>query len=151
MIRNLLMAAVVVLLGSAVIAADLKSGPQTGDKVPGAFHPYNVTGESAWRNSCLYCKAGEGPTAMIFARSNDAQTAKLLKALDAVTVKNEKAEMTSFAVYFGDKAKLEPQLKEVAKKAELKTLVLAIDDVEEPIPAKYNLNKDADVTVVLYV
>jgi hypothetical protein len=152
MIRNLLVAAVAVLVGSAVIAADLKSGPQAGDKVPGAFHPYNVNGEAAGRNSCLYCKAGDSPVAFVFARSgDDAQTAKLVKALDAVTVKNEKAEMFSFAVFMGDKAKLEPQLKDLAKKAELKTLVLAIDDIEEPIPAKYNLSKDADVTVILYV
>ena len=59
--------------------------------------------------------------------------------------------MFSFAVFMGDKAKLEPQLKDAAKKAELKALVLAIDDIEEPIPEKYKLNKDADVTVILYV
>ena len=29
--------------------------------------------------------------------------------------------------------------------------MLAIEDNEDPIPAKYNLSKDADVTVVLYV
>ena len=59
--------------------------------------------------------------------------------------------MFSFAVFQGDKAKLEPQLKDAAKKAELKKLVLSIEDKEDPIPAKYNLNKDAEVTVLLYV
>jgi hypothetical protein len=152
MIRKLFVVAIAALVGGVVIAADLKSGPQAGDKVPGAFHPYNVNGEAAGRNACLYCKAGDSPVAFVFARSgDDAQTHKLIKALDAITVKNEKAEMYSFAVFIGDKAKLEPQLKDMAKKAELKALILAIDDIEEPIPEKYKLNKEADVTVILYL
>lgn len=152
MVRTLLAAAVVAVLGGAVVAADLKSGPQPGAKVPGAFHPYNVTGEDAGKTACLYCKGGDSPVIAVFARTgDDAMTAKLLKAVDAETVKHAKAEMFSFAVFQGDKAKLEPQLKDAAKKAELKTTVLAIEDKEDPIPEKYALNKDADVTVVLYV
>ena len=152
MVRNLFAAAIVAVLGGAVVAADLKSGPQAGDKVPGAFHPYNVNGENAGKTACLYCAAGDSPTAVVFARTgDDAMIQKLLKALDAQTVKHAKADMYSFAVFSGDKAKLEPQLKDAAKKAELKKLVLAIEDNEDPIPAKYNLSKDADVTVLLYV
>jgi len=152
MVRTLLAAAAVTVLGSALVAADLKSGPQAGDKVPGAFHPYNVTGEDAGKTACLYCKGGDDPVAVVFARTgNDPMTYKLLKALDAETVKHAKADMFSFAVFTGEKSVLEPQLKEAAKKADLKKLVLAIEDKEDPIPPKYNLSKDADVTVVLYV
>ena len=152
MIRNLLAVATVAVLGGFVVAADLKSGPQTGDKVPGAFHPYNVNGEDAGKTACLYCKAGDDPTVMIFGRTgDDAMVHKLFKAIDAETVKHAKADMNSFAVFQGEKAKLEPQLKDAAKKADLKKLVLAIEDSEDPIPAKYNLSKDADVTVILYV
>ncbi|QJW97312.1 hypothetical protein [Frigoriglobus tundricola] len=152
MVRTLLAAAVVAVLGSALVAADLKSGPPPGDKVPGAFHPYNVTGEDAGKAACLYCKGGDDPVAVVFARTgDDPMTHKLLKALDAETVKHAKADMFSFAVFTGNKALLEPQLKEAAKKADLKKIVLAIEDATDPIPAKYNLNKDADVTVILYV
>ena len=152
MVRTLLAAAVVAVLGSALVAADLKSGPQAGDKVPGAFHPYNVTGEDAGKTACLYCKGGDDPVAVVFARTgDDAMTHKLLKALDAETVKHAKADMFSFAVFTGDKSVLEPQLKDAAKKADLKKIVLAIEDKEDPIPTKYNLSKDADVTVILYV
>ena len=152
MIRNLFAAAVAAALAGAVVAADLKSGPQTGDKVPGAFHPYNVTGEDAGKTACLYCKAGDDPVAVVFARTgDDAMTHKLIKALDTETVKHAKADMFSFAVFTGDKDKLEPQLKAAAKAADLKKLVLAIEDKGDPIPAKYNLSKDADVTVILYV
>jgi hypothetical protein len=152
MIRNLLAAAVVATLGGFVAAADLRSGPQTGDKVPGAFHPYNVNGEDAGKTACLYCKAGDDPVVMIFGRTgNDPMVHKLLKAIDAETVKHAKADMYSFAIFQGDKATLEPQLKDAAKKADLKKLTLAIEDKEDPIPAKYNLSAAADVTVILYV
>ena len=94
MVRNLFAAAVVAVLGGVVAAADLKSGPQAGDKVPGAFHPYNVNGENAGKAACLYCAAGDSPVAVVFARTgDDAMTHKLIKALDAETVKNAKADM----------------------------------------------------------
>jgi len=31
----------------------LKSGPQTGENIPGAFHPTNVTGAQAGKKHCL--------------------------------------------------------------------------------------------------
>jgi hypothetical protein len=152
MVRNVLAVAVVAALGGAVVGADLKSGPQAGEKVPGAFHPYNVTGEDAGKTACLYCKGGDDPVIAVFARTaDDAMTHKLLKAIDAENVKHAKADLFTFAVFTGDKAKLEPQLKDAAKKADLKKLVLAIEDKEDPIPAKYKLSADADVTVILYV
>ena len=30
-----------------------KSGPQAGDRLPGAFHPTNVTGAQAGKKNCL--------------------------------------------------------------------------------------------------
>jgi hypothetical protein len=152
MVRNVLAAALVVVAGGLVAAAELKSGPQPGAKVPGAFHPYNVTGEDAGKTACLFCKAGDSPVVMVFARTgDDAMTHKLLQALDAETVKNAKAEMYSFGIFQGDKAALEPQLKAGAQKSALKATVLAIEDKEDPIPAKYNLSPEADVTVIMYV
>src|SRR5262245_59550896 len=151
MIRKFLVAAVVIAMGGAALAADLKSGPQTGEKVPGPFHPLNVNGEDAGKTACLYCSAGDSPTVAIFARTgDDAMTQKLIKTVDAETVKNAKAEMCSFAVFSGNRAKLEPQLKEAAKKADLKKLVLAIELSDDPIPEKYKLSADADVTVIVY-
>jgi hypothetical protein len=151
MIRNLLAAAVVVALaGGVVVAGELKSGPQAGQKVPGPFHPFNVTGEDAGKEACLYCKHGDNPVAVVFARNPDCpMTRKLIKALDAETAKNTKAEMGSFAVFLaGNKDKVEPTLKDFAKKENLKQITLAIEGKEGP--NKYDIAKDADVTVVLY-
>ena len=131
------------------LAAELKSGPQAGETVPGPFHPFNVTGEDAGQKQCLYCKNGDNPVAVVFSRSpEDAMTQKLIKALDEATAKNTKAEMGSYVVYLTGDEKQEPMIKEIAKKHSLKTIVLAIDDVQGP--AKYSISKDADVTVLLY-
>ena len=35
------------------LAADLKSGPQVGENIPGPFHPLNVTGPTAGQKACL--------------------------------------------------------------------------------------------------
>jgi hypothetical protein len=43
----------VALLVSSVLAADsLQSGPQVGQKIPGAFHPLNLNGPQAGTKAC---------------------------------------------------------------------------------------------------
>ncbi len=149
MVRNLLAAAVVVALGGVVFAADLKSGPQAGEKVPGPFHPLNVNGEYAGKKNCLYCSAGDDPTVAIFARTaDDAALQKLIAELDVVTEKHAKADLNSFVVFCSSEDKLEPKLKEIAEKAKLKKVVLAIESAEGP--EKYSISKDADVTILIY-
>jgi hypothetical protein len=46
--------AVALLATAGVIAGDaLKSGPQTGKRLAGPFHPLNVTGAQAGKKFCL--------------------------------------------------------------------------------------------------
>jgi hypothetical protein len=45
--------AVALLVSSVFAADDLKSGPQVGQKIPGAFNPLNVTGSAAGTKTCL--------------------------------------------------------------------------------------------------
>ena len=44
--------AVALLAGSAIAAGALRSGPQTGEMIPGPFDPLNVTGSAAGRKAC---------------------------------------------------------------------------------------------------
>jgi len=149
MTRALLTFPLLGLLATTLAAADLKSGPQPGEKVPGPFEPLNVNGEDAGRKQCLYCKHGDSPVAAVFARTaDDANLVKLLTALDALTDKNQKVEMGTFAIYLSDDAKLADKLKQQAEQAKYKQMVLAIDGAEGP--AKYRIAKDADITVLLY-
>ncbi len=132
------------------VAAELKSGPQTGEKVPGPYHVQVCSGKQAGEKTCLYCQNGDNPVAMVFARTADCpQTAKLLQKLDEATVANSKAEMGSFCVFLTDDDKAPAKLKELSEKTKLSKLVLAVDAASGP--AKYKIEKDADITVVLYV
>jgi hypothetical protein len=56
--------------------------------------------------------------------------------------------MGSFVVFLSDSEKLGKDLEALAAKEGLKKLVLSIDNPAGP--EKYNVAKDADVTVVLY-
>src|SRR5947209_5173522 len=87
---------------------------------------------------------------MIFAREVSDNLTSLVKKIDAATVANSKARMGSFVVFCNDDEKLEGKLKELAEKEKLKKCVLSIVD-RSAGPSGYNLAKDADITVVLYV
>lgn len=149
MMRVLLSAVFVLFLASQVIAADLKSGPQVREKVPGPFKPLNVNGPAAGKKNCLYCEAGDSPTAAVFARDpDDPALEKLIVALDAAAVANEKADMYSFVVFCSNEPQLDSKLKALAQKCKLKKVVLAIDSEEGP--EKYKINRNADVTILVY-
>jgi hypothetical protein len=45
--------AVALLVGAALAADALESGPKVGNKIPGPFNPLNVTGEDAGEKRCL--------------------------------------------------------------------------------------------------
>ena len=135
--------------GLAIAGDSVKSGPQVGQKVPGPFHPMNITGESAGEKACLYCKNGSNPVAMIFARESSTEVAKLIKKVDDCTAKHGDCKMGSFVVFLSDKEGLDKELKAMADKEGLQKIILSIDNPAGP--QKYNVSKDADVTVVLYV
>jgi hypothetical protein len=85
---------------------------------------------------------------MIFAREVSDSLTSLVKKLDEATAKNTDCKMGSFVVFCSDEEGLQKKLKELSAKLELKKIVLSIDNVQGP-PA-YKVDKDADVTVVLY-
>jgi hypothetical protein len=87
---------------------------------------------------------------MIFAREVSDSLTGLVKKIDNATAKNGKAHMGSFVVVCNDDEKMEEKLKELAKKEGLKKCVLSLMD-NKAGPGGYNVHKDADVTVVLYV
>jgi hypothetical protein len=86
---------------------------------------------------------------MIFAREITGPLTSLVKKIDAATGEHSDARMGSFVVFLSDDESLEQKLKDLAKKENLKHTVLSF--MPNPAgPPGYNVNKDADVTVVLY-
>ena len=80
---------------------------------------------------------------MIFARNIDSSLTSLVKKVDAATKENSSAKMGSFVVFLAsddDAKKMEVSLPEYAKKENIKSLVLAIDNVAGP--QAYNIAKD---------
>jgi hypothetical protein len=131
------------------LADHVKSGPQAGEKVPGPFHPVNVTGEHKGEKFCLFCVNGENPVAMVFARESSPELTALVKKLDEATSKNSSKSMGSFVVFLSDKDGLDKELASMAEKEKIQKTVLSIDNPAGP--KGYNVAKDADITVVLYV
>jgi hypothetical protein len=140
--------ALALIAGAYAAEPAIKSGPQKGEKLAGPFHPLNINGAHAGEKNCLYCENGENPVVMIFAREGSPALAKLIKQVDAATVKNAGASMGSFVVFLSDKDGLEKELKEMAKGVNLQKTVLAIDNPAGP--KGYNVAAGAEVTVVLY-
>jgi hypothetical protein len=136
------------LAGTAPAAETLQSGPQVDQKVPGPFHPLNVTGANAGEKFCLFCANGTHPVAMIFAREVTPELTRLMQRIDSETVKNEGCEMGSFVVFLSDKEGLDKELKDVARDTGLKKTVLAIDNPAGP--KNYKVAQEAEVTVILY-
>lgn len=129
--------------------AGVRSGPQVGERVPGPFHPYNVNGESAGEEACLFCANGRNPVAVVFAREVTPELASLLKKLDKATVAKSDVNMGSYAVLLSDaKEAQEPKLKELAASQKLDKLVLTVFPAAGP--ARYKISNEADVTVLLY-
>ena len=136
------------MIASVVFAAEpIKSGPQVGDKVPGPFEPFNVTGSNAGEECCLFCKFGNDPVVMIFAKDISDPLSALTKKIDELGVKYKKADLGSCVIFWQKGAALRPALKTLAEKQGLKEIVLA---TLEKGPTDYAISKDADVTVILY-
>lgn len=147
MMRKFFSVVVVLLVATVLLAADtIKSGPQVGQDVPGPFHPLNINGENANEKHCLFCQFGEGPVAMIFAREATPAVNKLAQQIEAVASKNK--ELSACVIFCNDEADLPKKLKEAAAKANLKKVILAIDNPAGP--DGYGVAKTAEVTVLLY-
>ncbi len=88
---------------------------------------------------------------MLFARDVTGPLSSLLKQFDAAVAKNKVADMRSFAIFLTDDADaMEQKIKEFAEKNKISENVpLAI--VEDPAgPPAFKVDKDAEVTVLLY-
>jgi hypothetical protein len=92
---------------------------------------------------------GNRPVAAVFARDVNDGLTSLVKKIDEATAKNSDARMASWVVFCNDDEGLEKKLKDFIDKEKIKKTVLAIGD--NAGPEDYNIAKDADVTVLLYV
>jgi peroxiredoxin len=130
---------------SAVRADDVKSGPD--GKIGGAFNVKAITGDQKGKELCYVCKYnGESRPAvvLIFTQKADDNLVTVVKAVDEVQ-KNNKDLGT---VVVGVSGVADADFAKLQETHKLTTpLTVAVD---KDGPSKYNLNKDAAVTVLVY-
>lgn len=73
----------------------------------------------------------------------------MAKKIDSTTLANKSAKMGSYLILLSDDDKLEGKIKEFAEKEKIQKTMLGIDNPAGP--EGYDIAKDAEVTVVLYV
>ncbi|MCP4787417.1 MAG: hypothetical protein GY903_19305 [Fuerstiella sp.] len=138
------------LVSRTTFAADIRSGLQVG-AFPGAFNVADVTGPSAGEKLCYRCRYGARPVVSIFTRKLDNNVAKLIKEVDAVVGKNRDSRMAAFVVLLTDDPDAhQATLKKAADTHGIKHTPLTVFENSDG-PGKYRINKDADVTVLMWV
>ncbi len=147
-------AALLLVVGS-LSAADLKSGLQPGQKVP-AFDVEKCSGavndgRSVGDNFCYRCMLGNKPVVMVFARTADDSLVSLVKELEKSIEKNSDQKLSSFVNLLGkDGDALKAKAKDFGTKNKLENVAVVVPHEHETGPAGYNVNPEADVTVLIY-
>ena len=138
------------LMAGMVVAAELKSGLQPGEKPP-AYNVKDCTGPSEGKSLCYRCKFGDRPVVNVFAREVTPDVVALVKKLDGIVGENQEKKMAGFVTLLtNDPDATEPKLKELATKEGLKNLPLTVYDGIAG-PEGYKISEDADVTVMMWV
>jgi hypothetical protein len=148
-----------VAVAATCSAADaVKSGPQPKASLPGPFHFLNINGEHAGNLHCLVCEYGLRPTVAVFARDTaegNKALASLLKKLDEAIGLHKNARLRGFAVILSEDFPKEegakdvvPRLEKLAADLELKNVIVTVNGPAGP--ENYKINKDAEVTVLVY-
>ncbi len=88
---------------------------------------------------------------MIFTRKSDAALASLVKQLDKVLADNSNQKIAAFVNFIGpDRESLEADIKKFGTKHSIENVALVLPEDNENGPAKLKIDKDAEVTVMIY-
>ena len=133
-----------------VNAGDLKSGLQV-DEYPPAFYVTDSTGPAAGTKLCYRCQYGARPVVSLFVRKMDENTTKLVKELDAIVAKNKDKKMAAFVTVLTDNPDAqEVALKKIAEDNKIENSPLTVFE-NNLGPATYNIAREADITVMMWV
>lgn len=144
--KLLALAVVVSSLSAFAVAGGLELGTDVG-----AFYVLDVTGPAAGEKLCYRCRYGSRPVVSVFTRKVNDNVAALIEEVDQVVGKNQSKDMKAFVVVLTD----EPD----ANKAALKKVADDKKVANTPLttfegvagPSSYNLSKDSEVTVMMWV
>jgi hypothetical protein len=126
----------------------LKSGPQVGTALPGPFEPLHLTGPDAGDEACFFCKYGNAPVVMVFARTTSPGLTELTKKLEKAAVEHRAAKLGTCVIFLDTSDALKERAKRIAGETGLRETILACIEPEKM--KEYELDAGADVTVLLY-
>ena len=126
------------------------SGVPVG-KRPGPYSFLVATGTQRGKQTCFICEQHEGnkPAAVVFTRTLNEPLAKLLGKLDASGAEHKEAGYKVWMTQLAPTADLDLLAKWAQKLGVKNVPIGAYEDADGP--PSYKLNKDADVTVILFV
>lgn len=130
---------------SVAQADEIKSGPE--QKIGGPFQVKAITGDQQGKTLCYVCKynaEARPAVVLIFTQKADENLVKVVKAVDEVQKNN--AKMGTVVVGVGGVTAADFEKLQTTHK--LTTPLTVAEDKDGP--SKYNLNKDAAVTVLVY-
>jgi hypothetical protein len=133
----------------SIPAADpCKSGPQQNQR-PGPYSALVCVGKERGQQHCYICEAANRPIIVVFARSLNDPTGKLVNKLDAAAKENK--DLRAWVTFLGDdQTKMDPQVVKWAQQHAIANVPCAV--YEDTVgPPAYLIAKDADVTVILSV
>ena len=148
-ITGLACAAVWLVAGPGRAADPCVSGLNPGQK-PGPYAALVAVGTERGQSHCFICDTAERPAVIVFARHLDDPLAKLVAGIDKALADNKKAELRGWVTFLNDdQTAFDPLVLDWAKKNAIRNVPMAVfEDVNGP--PTYRLNRDADVTVLLY-
>jgi len=126
------------------------SGPKGGAR-PGPYTFCVSTGASRGQETCFICETADRPAAIVFARNASDGLGKLAGKLDRALADHKAAELRSWITFIGkDYETFDRQLLDWSKQHGLKSLPIGTFK-ENDGPPTYQVAREADVTVVLFV
>lgn|SRR5262245_61875650 len=142
--------AIALVVCCSVQAADpCVSGTPVGQR-PGPYSFLVATGPQRGQQTCYICEAADKPVALVFARRVSDPLGKLLVKCDAAVAEQPKDAMKSWLTVLGEKTIGLDDLAKWSKEVGLKNVPVGVFDDPEG-PPSYQLSKEAEVTVLLFV
>lgn len=142
-------ALVMMVLASTALAAEpVTSGVPLGQR-PGPYSFLVATGPQRGQPTCYICEQDKKPTVVVFARTLNDSLGKLLAGLDRASLARKESGFKAWMTLLAETADLDGLAKWSQKQGLGAVPVGAFEDVDGP-PA-YKLNRDADVTILVFV
>lgn len=152
MIRRFAGVAFLLLFGAGAIAEDHPciSGTPVGQR-PGPYTFIVSTGKERGQLTCYICDTADKPAIAIFARRTSTELGDLTAAIDKVTLEPKNAPLKCWVTFLADdQAKMDAEVVQWGQKHAIKSVPLGVfEDADGP--PSYRLNRDAEVTVLLFV